>query len=180
MRNELTNVILNAQKMGSVIITKVSPDHTFPCVPSCNQYVKARKVSGELTQYTKLALGDIVNYLWLDSFISPRLIRAILRRVFPNGQTLDYSQINNARLRAQIVVEKARLKGIDPTNLVSMERLPALTKKLDFDSQHILDEAVISANKIKSFEYNTRPNKNYLTIRNWLKHLGATLSTRRS
>ena len=140
--------INTCDKSGPIRITKVCPNHTFPCEPSSNQYVKARKVSGELTQYTKLALGDIVNYLYLDSFISPRLIRSILRRVYPNGQNLDYTQINNARLRAQIIVEKARLQDIDPTDLVSVERLPGLTRTLDFDAEHILDEAVIAADKL--------------------------------
>lgn len=76
------------------------------------------------------------------------MIRAILHRCYPKRQTLDYAQINNARIWAQTIVDKARRTGTDPTDLVSAERVPNLIRTLDFDSENILDEAIETADNL--------------------------------
>ena len=135
-------------RSGSVVITTICPYHTFPCNPSQNQYTLARKVSGQLAKYTEYALTDLVNRLYTDKYISASSIRAILKRVYPGGQELNNDQINNARVRAQILVDDARAQGHDPTNIVSQSRITNLIRKLDFDSENIFDKAVKASNNL--------------------------------
>ena len=150
------------EKTKSVKITTVVPQHTYPCIPSRNQYIYARKVSGQLTQYVDVALNDIVNQLTLNRYIDPTSIRNILERCFPGGQSIDFDQINNARLRAQMIIDKARMNNQDPSSLASLAKTTNITKSIDYDASHSLDKAVQACENIFYGIMNTCQGNNKL------------------
>ena len=137
------------QKEGPVIISNVFPNHVSPCIPSLNQFQEARKVSGQLTKYVDMVLKDLVNFLWVNKYVEPETIRAMLYRCYPKAQYITSTGINNARLRAQMIVDDAILKGVDPTDLSSFNKLSNLTKlKLDFNDAGIYDQALQASDNI--------------------------------
>lgn len=154
--------IIKHEREGPVRISNLCSEHTFPCVPSMNQFQEARQVSGQLTHYTDLVLKDLVNFLSIYRYVDPLAIRSLLYRCYPSGQYITYTGINNARLRAQMIVDEARINNQDPTTLACSSKIQDLTKRLDFNVDNILDKAVQASDNIFRGVLNTCEGNNKL------------------
>ena len=147
---------------STLIITKVFPNHAFPCEPGHNQLRLGRLVSGQYTQYTDLIMKDLINMICTDKYVRTQVIREKLLKIYPRSIYPSYTAVYNASLRAQMIIDKAQMNDEDPSTLLTRKDFPNLYRGLDDETGDVLDDAIVASSTIFKNVLNSCDGNNQL------------------